>query len=110
MLKKIKALEYGIWAREMLCSDNARTATLASHSLFTPLASTPDEPLAGLLLASSLLGLKDYVKIISCSANSAGDIQDVGEGLGVIVFYCLAYGGQVKSTALWLSTKSLNSV
>lgn len=67
-------VECGIRMREMLCVDNARTATQATHSLFTPLAGTPDELLAALLLASSLPGLKDYVQIIGCSTNSKGNI------------------------------------
>ena len=66
----------------------APRAGAGAQSLFTPLASTPDELLAVILVDSSLLALVDYVQIISCSAHSKGNIQDFGERFGEITFEC----------------------
>lgn len=69
MFALVKRFKNGMWMREMPCVNNSCIDTQATHSLFTPLASTPDELLAGLLLASPQPGLKDDLQIIGCSTN-----------------------------------------
>lgn len=70
--------------RKYCAVNNDDTATQGTHSLFTPLASTPDELLAVIFLGSSLSALMDNAQIIR--------IIRIWE----IIFKCLVCGGQKK--------------
>ncbi len=63
--------------------NNDGAATRGTHSLFTPLASTPDELLAVILSGSSVPALMDYVQINGRPTDSERNGEDFGEEVGV---------------------------